>query len=55
MLRDQITYDQVADPEGIAPVGSDAEIALVRHGQLEYVVDPQGIVCVPLCTFPGLG
>ena len=54
VLCDQITSDWVADPEGIVPVGGDAEIALVSHDQLGNVVCRQGIVCISLCTFPGL-
>ena len=54
-LYDQITSDRVADPESIAPVGGDAEIALVRHSQFRNVVCPQEIVCVPLCIFSRLG
>ena len=54
-LCDQITSDRVANPEDIAPVGSDAEIALVSKGQLGHVLCPQGFVCVTLCTFSGLG
>ena len=55
VLCDQITSDWVADPEGIAQVGGDAEIALISHGQFGNVVYPHGIVCVPLCTFSRLG
>ena len=49
----QITSDPVTDPESIALVGGDAEIALVRLGQFRNVVFPQGIVCVPLAHSPG--
>ena len=33
-----MTSDRVADPESIAPVSGDAEIALVSHGQFRNVV-----------------
>ena len=55
VLCDQVTSDRVSDPESIAPVGGDAEIALLRHSQFRNVVCPQGIVCVPLCAFSRLG
>ena len=55
VLCDQITFDRIADPDSIASVGGDAEIALVRHGQFRNVVCPQGILCVPLCAFSRLG
>ena len=56
VLCDQVTSDRVSHKrsESIAPVGADAEIALVRHSQFRnnvLIVCLQGIVCVSLCTF----